>query len=689
MRKTYQLFFIVNLFLLFVISFVFTQAEAGLEADSFQDLDLPSQTEGEDNAQATFTPIPASTAPAPTATEPPPRTDPQSFYVSKNGGNQDGESWDSAWNEFDQIDWSIIIPGDTILVDGGAIGSSMTYTSSLKPLVVGTEDAPVRIELSHEEGRNGQAILFGGNSVLLPECGQLEWDESELEMAGGIGIEIDAGVSNVIIDGTKRRGFVIHGWGRSGVLFDPDRSDNGVDDNSRNITLRFMEIYNNGSVEKHPDLAPSSSEEEAASAPELYYPFHGSPGIKLSGIGHKFEYLEIHDNAADAIQSNFTNPAGGVFNNIDDISISHSWFYNQRAHSGIDNSPETEVCTAEDRSGCDEDGAPSMSNEYHNYPASPTERRESFNWCTHNDAIQIYSSNDLNRLELQNSIIGPNMMNALILGDKGEENTTAWVNELVMRDVVVTRFTNNALGMNNEKPNVGQNWLVEQSTIYGHFNKQNMGSFSLQSNAAEIEHRIVNTVNVFGRGEFVDGNVQFENNCDFNMYTGSLEGVVADPQFAQVDGQSDIFENDLSVDFATVFTEDYTPTNRECGSAGSRLTSVAQLLGEFDAEAQRILASKPIIEPTPLPTVVVAEDTPIPIVDNSSGGDSGGATDSEQNQDGVEAGRAGGLAVIELSPLQIMANDSVIVILAIIALFIFFVLLGLTFAVWRLKKQDE
>ena len=211
-------------------------------------------------------------------------------------------------------------------------------------------------------------MLFGGNSIPLPECGQLEWDESEHVAAGNYGIELKFGVSNLIIDGTKRGGFIIHGWRVGGILFDPDRIDNGIDDNTKNITLRFMEIYNNGEVRKVRDLPPNV--EEDLTYPELYFPFHGSPGIKLSGSGHRFEHLEIHDNAADAIQSNFTNPSNGVFNNMDDIEINHAWFYNQRAHSGIDYGPAEDVCTLADQSGCDELGAPSKSKEYLQYPAS-------------------------------------------------------------------------------------------------------------------------------------------------------------------------------------------------------------------------------------------------------------------------------------------------------------------------------
>ncbi|MEM8859146.1 MAG: hypothetical protein AAGD96_12540 [Chloroflexota bacterium] len=507
--------------------------------------------------------------------------EPSVFYVSRNGDNSNGLSWSTAWRELNLINWDVIIPGDTIYIDGGPIDGSMTYSTTLEPAVSGTEELPVTIQLSNEVSHSGQAILFGGNSQPLPECGQLAWDQSELESAENYGIRINGGISNVVIDGTKRGGIVIHGWRETGVLFNPDRIDDGEDNNSQNVTLRFMEIYNNGKVFQADDVDNVTGESVEGSQ-DLFYPINSAPGIKLSGSGHTFEFLEVHDNAADAIQSNFTNPAGGVFNNIDDITIRNSWFYNQRPHSGTDNSPSTEICTAQNTSGCDEGGSPAMDATYFNYPTEPNDRQESFNWCTHNDGVQIYSSNDLNGLAIESSIMGPNLMNALILGDKGDENSTAWVNDLALKDVVFTRFSNNALGMNNDQPNVGANWTVDQVTFYGHFNKQNMGSLSLQSNAGQDEHLIANTVTVFGRAEFDDGNVQFENNCEYNLYLGSIDGNEEDPQFQQINDLEDIFEADLSIDFAEIFVDDYTVTNQGCNGAGSQLTSVGQLLTIFE-----------------------------------------------------------------------------------------------------------
>ena len=46
------------------------------------------------------------------------------YYVSRNGSNGDGTSWATAWNELNQINWSVIQPGDTILVAEGTYNST-------------------------------------------------------------------------------------------------------------------------------------------------------------------------------------------------------------------------------------------------------------------------------------------------------------------------------------------------------------------------------------------------------------------------------------------------------------------------------------------------------------------------------------------------------------------------------------
>ena len=50
------------------------------------------------------------------------------YYISKNGNNGNGISWTTAWNELDQINWSIIQPGDIIEIDGGSTACDYPVT---------------------------------------------------------------------------------------------------------------------------------------------------------------------------------------------------------------------------------------------------------------------------------------------------------------------------------------------------------------------------------------------------------------------------------------------------------------------------------------------------------------------------------------------------------------------------------
>src|SRR5690242_16414397 len=92
------------------------------------------------------------------------------YYVSKNGNNANGLSWSTAWNELDQINWSKIQPGSTIILDGGI--SNMIYTTTLTVEKSGVAGSPITIERSTEPGHNGTVALFGGRSTPLPYCGQ-------------------------------------------------------------------------------------------------------------------------------------------------------------------------------------------------------------------------------------------------------------------------------------------------------------------------------------------------------------------------------------------------------------------------------------------------------------------------------------------------------------------------------------
>lgn len=220
------------------------------------------------------------------------RSGPISYYVSKTGSNADGKSWATAWNELDQIEWHVIQPGEIILLDGGA--TEMIYTTTLTVGKNGTSEKPITITLASEPGRDGRAVIFGGRSTPLPYCGQTDYTY-ETDGVRDVGISI-GDYSWVVIDGRKWHGITIHGHNVNGIWLDP---------NSSHITVRNVEIYDNG----------KAYQSGGGWEPDL-------PGVDLMGTDITFERAIIHDNGQDAFQGGF----------VGDFTLRQSWLYNCRKH---------------------------------------------------------------------------------------------------------------------------------------------------------------------------------------------------------------------------------------------------------------------------------------------------------------------------------------------------------------------
>ncbi len=234
---------------------------------------------------------PGTTAnPAATTPQPPRRTG-ITYYVSRRGHDGDGRSWDKAWSNLDRIDWEVIQPGDTILIDGGE--TQMVYDSALTVLASGTKDAPITIRLADEPGRSGQAVIFGGRATPLPYCGQKDYANDAGEVRK-VGLEI-GDAAWIVVDGGKWRGIAIHGHSHYGVHLDSRAAD---------IVVRHLEVFDNGSATRRNGR---------------WYP--GQEGIGLAGTNIVFERVIVHNNGEDAFQS-----SGGLRN----FTLRNSWLYNER-----------------------------------------------------------------------------------------------------------------------------------------------------------------------------------------------------------------------------------------------------------------------------------------------------------------------------------------------------------------------
>ena len=219
------------------------------------------------------------------------------YYVSKNGNNNGGTSWANAWSELNRISWSVIRPGDTVLIDGGTNG--MTYTTTLSIQKSGTAGAPITIERATTPGHNGVVKFFGGNTEPLPYCGQTQWATP----TGTVGDAIDMnGNSYITIDGASWNGIQITGYTYIAVYFSGGES---------NDLVRHLEIYDNGNAA----FAQGSWSSEF-------------PAVELHGVNNNitFQYMNTFDNGEDNFQS------GGGNNNF---TIENSWMHYTRTVPGV------------------------------------------------------------------------------------------------------------------------------------------------------------------------------------------------------------------------------------------------------------------------------------------------------------------------------------------------------------------
>ncbi|MCH7771700.1 MAG: hypothetical protein IIA49_11910, partial [Bacteroidetes bacterium] len=85
------------------------------------------------------------------------------YYVDKDAtGNNNGSSWQNAWQSFSSISWGSINPGDVIYISGG--NSSKTYFETLNIGAAGSNGNNIVITKGIDAGHNGEVIIDGGNS---------------------------------------------------------------------------------------------------------------------------------------------------------------------------------------------------------------------------------------------------------------------------------------------------------------------------------------------------------------------------------------------------------------------------------------------------------------------------------------------------------------------------------------------
>lgn len=486
-------------------------------------------------ATTTPTPVPtASPSPTPSATPTPTPSQAGSptWYVSRNGSNADGKSWASAWSDLNKINWSLLQPGATIVIDGGSIACpapydfsttrpgvscGMLYQSTLTVGKSGTASAPITIRLATEAGHNGTAVFFGGRTTPLPYCTQSGYS------AGYSGPIVTAGIAIgnyqfIVIDGMKRSGFMSYGHD------DPNHSDaNGItftDSRAAYITVRNMEIFDNGFVIG----GPVNSD---------------SPGVRLRGHNLTFERLLVHDNGQDEFQGGASATAP-----ISNITIRDSWMYMRRGNPAY--------------SGFGFNSAPGRVG------------------CTHADGIQIYGSGEQSGLTFQNDVFGP----LLDQGIYPSDTAIAYDNVTITNVLFLNAVWNNINSDPQSNTSLPRNWKISNITayvtpgsaelIYGSDNQCNVeilsGSYMTLSNSI-----------------FYDGCIHFNQNplsASGNVYWNTSStpgGTVTSPLFVGP------LPSNNNPSYSTMASANFAATCSSCSGKGSFLHGVADILARIDA----------------------------------------------------------------------------------------------------------
>lgn len=153
----------------------------------------------------TNAPIQTATAAYTPTSSSPSGTGSKAYYVSSAGNNIDGNSWATAWKGLDQINWSIIRPGDTIYISGGT--ASATYPGGIQISKSGTASGYITIDTGANSpapaGHKGTVIIEGGDYCIRGTGSYLKIRNLLCQHATSSGLRIE-GTGSVLENNTIR-----------------------------------------------------------------------------------------------------------------------------------------------------------------------------------------------------------------------------------------------------------------------------------------------------------------------------------------------------------------------------------------------------------------------------------------------------------------------------------------------------
>lgn len=455
------------------------------------------------------------------------------YYVSKSGNNEDGQSWQSAWNELNQINWNIIQQGDTIVLDGGTTACSypvkitniantpspnncgMLYSSTLNIAKSGTSSNPITIKVSTDTGHNGTVRIFGGRTYPVPYLHQTDHPGNP-SGTRSYGISVDQNTSNnngwVTIDGSHWAGIMVYGHSSVGVTFEQTNCGSNL---PTGVTIRNLEIFDNG-----------------------------SRGIRPAGTDILFDNVMVHDNGQDSFQ---------VDSITTNMTIRRSWLFNSRPN------PQSPEC--------------------------PFNQADQDTGSSHSDGVQIYAGNGAHTgFKVEDSIIGPGHMHTFMLGDYNASNScigTTTVPGFTVKNSLL--ISDHCWASEDTVHTKSNDSVVQNNYVFDNISSIRDNNQRVQNiyHTRGTGHTVTDSLFVGGTTLTMSGSSTISNNfCSaiadrYNICSNDTQNPsFRDPVF---DG---VWDDPLSADSS--FAEfDFTITNPAIPSGvGSSITSVATLLGK-------------------------------------------------------------------------------------------------------------
>ncbi|HEU5376218.1 MAG TPA: hypothetical protein VFV38_12305 [Ktedonobacteraceae bacterium] len=245
------------------------------------------------------------------------------------------------------------------------------------------------------------------------------------------------------------------------------------------------------------------------------------------GTNLVFDQVNVHDNGQDGFQT------GGP---VDHFTLIHSWLHNTRSNP----SQGADVAF--------------------NYP------------CTHQDGIQIYSGGVQTNFLIQDSVIGPGLMQGLLLGDNHVSPVAELNNVTIKNDLFIQSYQGtNIMGYRVWPSRVfveDQHWTIDHITSYTLTGDQVI--------VGGTDHQIINSVFYGGKFDFNNPLAASSGNCLYKTGGKSnyVTGQTANPNFI---GNVSSYTAAASLDTLSK-TNFALQASSPCKGKGSSITSVAQLI---------------------------------------------------------------------------------------------------------------